>query len=296
MKRAALVTGASSGFGLLTAVELARTGHHVFATVRDPAKAGPLLEAAACLGVEVTVLPLDVRRPESVAACVAEVLRRAGQLDVLVNNAGIAIGGFFEDQSAEEIREQFETNVFGAMEVTRAVLPSMRAARSGKVIIVSSFGGRLGTPGLGPYCATKFALEGFAEALRHEVRSFGVQAALVEPGTYGTEAFFANKRVARGAGRRADYAGRLEAAQAALYTDLERRRPDPGEVARAIGRLAAARRLPLRTTVGRDARLGALAQWLLPAWLFERMVARMFAPPPPPAPMDLHAGAAKAVE
>jgi len=283
MKPVALVTGTSSGFGLLTAVELARTCHQVFATMRDPARAAPLLEAAARLGVEVTVLPLDVRDPGSIAACVAEVLHRAGRIDVLVNNAGIAIGGFFEDQSAAEIREQFETNVFGAMEVTRAVLPSMRAARSGKVITVSSFGGRMGTPGLGPYCATKFALEGFAESLRHELRALGVQVALVEPGTYGTQAFFSNKRVARGAGASADYAGRLEVAQAALYADLERRQPDPREVARAIGRLAAARRVPLRTTVGRDARLGAFAQWLLPAWLFERVVARRFAPPPAPA-------------
>ena len=280
MKRSVLITGASSGFGLLGAIELARCGFRVFATVRSRFRTGALLDAAIRAGVSVEVMELDLTRAASIEACASAVLAAAGGLDVLVNNAGIGFGGFFEDQSDAEVREQFEANVLGAMALTRAVLPAMRLAGRGRIVNVSSMGGRLGTPGLSVYSATKFALEGFSEALRHEVRSFGIEVALLEPGTYPTPAFYENRRTAAGALRPdSPYAAKRAAAEAALYGDLERRKADPAEVGRAIARLATVRAPPLRTTVGDDALLATWLLRLLPQRLLEWAVRLKFEPP-----------------
>jgi len=176
----AVVTGASSGIGRATALLFARSGYHVRATVRRP-------EAEASLRAEAANLPLEVGRLDvadeaSVRSFVSDVLARAGRIDVLVNNAGHALLGAIEDLPRETVRKQFEVNVFGAMQLCREVLPTMRAQRYGRIVNVSSMAGRVSVPLMGAYCASKFALEALSDALRVEAKRFGIRVAIVEPG------------------------------------------------------------------------------------------------------------------
>lgn len=273
----ALVTGSSSGFGLLSSVELARRGHRVFATMRDPSRRGRLDEAAAAAGVAaaVEVVALDVKRPESIRTAVADVERRAGRIDVLVNNAGYGLGGFLEDVEMDELREQLETNFFGLVAVTKAVIPGMRERRRGRVINVSSIAGRIGNPAFSAYCASKWAVEGLSECLRLELLPYGVYVVLVEPGTYKTDIFDRNARVARRA--RDPSSPWYEATQRMeklVRRILDRSTQDPNEVAQVIAHAATTRRPRLRYLVGRDAKGEALAKALLPHGVFERVVLR----------------------
>ena len=289
--KTALVTGASSGFGLLAAVELARQGYVVFATMRTPANRLALDKACHAAKVKVEVLPLDVTRQESIAACVEAVRRRAGRLDVLVNNAGIAIGGYFEDQSDGEIREQFETNVYGLMAMTRAALPLMREQRSGRIVNVSSIGGRVGTPGLAPYCATKFAVEGFSEALHHELSCDGIEVTMVEPGTFPTDIFFGNRRTAEAAARHdGPRRARFVSGERAMYDDMQKRNPDPKIVGETIARAASEENPALRYPVGADVQAATWAMRLLPARLWHFLVGSRFNVKPDPGSLPLRSG------
>jgi NAD(P)-dependent dehydrogenase (short-subunit alcohol dehydrogenase family) len=270
----ALVTGSSSGFGLLTCVELARRGMRVFASMRDLGRAERLDQALAAAGVSARKLALDVTDAGAVARAVADVEAAAGRVDVLVNNAGYGLTGFVEDLDLDEVRAQLETNFFGALAVLKAVLPGMRSRGWGRIINVSSVNGRSGYPGFGAYCASKFALEGLAESLRHEVAPHGVYVVLIEPGPFPTDIFDRNRAVGRRAlapGPNHDAIKRLEA----LVDDaVARSTADPAAVARVIGRAAAARRPRLRYVVGADARLGLALQRLLPARLWEAAIGR----------------------
>ena len=186
-----LVTGASSGFGYETVCRLARRGHRVFATMRgsharNAAVRTALEELASLEGLALDVLDMDVLDESSVDACVQQVLERAGHLDVVVNNAGIASLGLAEAFTPEQYLHVYDVNVAGVVRVNRAVLPSMRARRAGLLIHISSAAGRLVVPALGPYCASKFALEAVADAFRFELAPWGVQSVLIEPGIYRT--------------------------------------------------------------------------------------------------------------
>lgn len=169
-----LVTGASSGIGRATARLLARSGRTVFGTSRRPERVDPV--------EDVTLVRLDVDDDESVEACVDEVLDEAGRIDILVNNAGYTLTGPAEATTIDQVKDQFETNVFGAMRMTNAVLPGMRERGRGRIVFVSSIAGFVGVPFLGVYSASKFALEGYAEALSHEVAPFGIDISIIEPG------------------------------------------------------------------------------------------------------------------
>lgn len=272
----ALVTGCSSGFGLLTAVELARRHFRVFATMRDPGKRAALDSAARAAGVSLTVLPLDVTRPESVRAAVAEALAAAGRLDLLVSNAGFGLGGFVEDLTLAELREQFEVNFFGAVTVAKAVLPVMRARRRGRLIFVSSMNGFLGIPGLAAYCASKFALEGFAESLRWESRPDGLFVSIVQPGSYPTAIFGANRRTAAAAADPVSaHYERGRRLEQALLARVAASRRDPQEVARAIARVALAPRPRLRYRVGVDAHLAWIARRVAPDRALDAVMRRL---------------------
>ncbi len=181
----ALVTGTSSGIGRATALLLARFGYRVFATVRTPEAEESLQREAAGLPLE--VLRADVSDEGAVTGLARELLARAGRIDVLVNNAGYALLGAIEDLQPEAVRRQFQVNVFAPLQLARAVLPTMRAQRSGTIVNVSSLAGRVSLPLMGSYCASKFALEAFTDALRVEAKPFGVRAVLVEPGPVATE-------------------------------------------------------------------------------------------------------------
>ncbi len=177
MSRTVLITGCSSGFGETTARLFAARGWNVVATMRRP-------EAGAALAAldNVLVTLLDVQDQASIEAAVAEAVRRFGRIDVLVNNAGFGLFGVFEATPRDKVLEQFAVNVFGVMDVTRAVLPHFRANRSGVIVNVSSGAGVFTLPMLSLYCASKFALEGFSESLAYELAAVGVAVKIVEPG------------------------------------------------------------------------------------------------------------------
>jgi NAD(P)-dependent dehydrogenase (short-subunit alcohol dehydrogenase family) len=189
-QKTAIVTGSSSGFGLLTAIELALKGFTVIATMRDVNKAQPLLELAKENRVEnfIHVLPLDVTSTESILLF-RDKLENYPSIDVLVNNAGYALGGFSEELLIEDYRLQFETNFFGLIAVTQTVLPLMRAKKQGRIINMSSISGRIGFPGLSAYVASKHALEGYSESLRLELKPFGIDVSLIEPRSLSLDPF-----------------------------------------------------------------------------------------------------------
>src|SRR2546428_7222444 len=173
VQKVVLVTGASSGAGQATARLLAQHGYRVFGTSRKPAG----VESAP--GLE--VLELDVRADDSVAACISTVTSRAGRVDVLVNNAGYELAGALEELSMDEARAQFETNFFGVVRMVKSVLPFMHRQKEGRIINVSSLSGLSPIPFMGMYSASKFALEGYTEALRQELKPFGIHVSLIEP-------------------------------------------------------------------------------------------------------------------
>lgn len=182
-----LVTGTSSGIGKATALHLARQGHWVFASMRTPATgAAPLAEAARREGLKLVVIELDVTDAGSSERAVRDLLRQAGRLDVLINNAGIGGGGPLEEVPEDLLRQIFETNFFGPMRLMRLVVPVMRQARSGAIVNVTSIMGRLARPGASAYAGSKFALEAASEALAQEVRRFGIRVAIIEPGVVQT--------------------------------------------------------------------------------------------------------------
>lgn len=266
MNETVYITGTSSGIGLATAIACAAAGYRVVATMRSPARSGPLLDAAAARGVTLDIEELDVTAPNA-AATVDHLLQKHGPPYAVVNNAGIAVGAPFEEQSDRDLRDQFETNVFGLMTVTRAVLPAMRAQGAGRIVNMSSISGRLGFPFLAGYAATKHAVEGFSEALRWEVEPFGIRVCLVEPGTFKTPIFFENQR----RGERLDPSGpyaRMTTAIEALVMKGADSAPPPTHVGQAVAKLLRDPSPPFRTLVGADATTLVTLRRVLPDWLF----------------------------
>ena len=208
-----LITGCSSGFGKLAALEFARRGDNVFASMRNTSKAETLQEAANAEKLDVAIVELDVTKTESSNRAVKDVIARAGRLDVLVNNAGIGTHGPVEDYDDDEVEAIFDTNLLGVLRVTRAALPRMREQRSGHIINVSSLAGRVSSPFGGVYSASKHALEALSDALYYELHPFGVRVSIVEPGGFETE-FSRN----HGAARRFN--------EGSPYVELERRFAD----------------------------------------------------------------------
>lgn len=268
-----LITGTSSGIGLSAAVECAAAGYRVIATMRSPERRQALMDACKARGVTVHVEQLDVRA-EGVGAKVRELVLKYGPIYALVNNAGIGVGGPFEEQSDQQIHEQFETNVFGMMSVTRALLPSMRAAGRGRIINVSSLSGRVALPMFSVYAATKHAVEGFSESLRWEMEAFGVQVCVVEPGTFKTPIFFVNQR--RAAGMQADgpYKELVTVIERAVLEGAEKA-PGPDPVGRAIARLVGEPAPRFRTLVGIDARTLVTLRRVVPDRLFASGIRRL---------------------
>ena len=182
-----LVTGASRGIGLATCLSLGRAGHRVFATMRDPDRAPKLGAAASSESLPITISAMDVDSDESVRDEVGQVIAQHGPLDALVNNAGIERRGSVEELDLAEFRAVMETNYFGAIRCMQAVLPSMRTRGTGCIVNVTSVAGRIAASPLGPYAASKSALEAISEALAQEVRAFGIRVAIVEPGIINTD-------------------------------------------------------------------------------------------------------------
>lgn len=274
----AFITGASSGFGQLAAVALARQGFTVIATMRNLAKQEPLLQLAKQADVidRIECMELDVTDSRQIGHAVDEVIRRHQRIDVLVNNAGLALGGMVEEIPLENWREQMETNFFGLVAMTQAVLPHMRARRSGKIINVSSISGRIGFPGLAPYAASKFAIEGFSESLRMELLPHGIHVALVEPGSYKTNIWsngIERLSVRDAKDDHSPYRQQLEAILAYTRQTADQA-GDPQEVAAVIAKIAQTKSPKLRYLIGRGTRISAWGKAILPWSWFERIVLR----------------------
>jgi NAD(P)-dependent dehydrogenase (short-subunit alcohol dehydrogenase family) len=275
----AVVTGASSGFGMLSSVELAKAGFKVYATMRTPSKRAKLDEVAAAASVadRVEVAKLDVDSDRSVAEAFAAIQNAEGRVDVLVSNAGYGVGGFVEDTSMKEYKDQFETNFFGAVRVTKAVLPGMRERKQGRIVLISSIGAFNVVPGLSAYNATKAALESFGEALRYEVVHDGVFVTLIEPGTYPTDIFFDNARYAEGmrdpTSPNYDASKRME--DFAMKMVERRKGADPGEVARKVRAVATMKRPRLRYLVGTDAKIIKPLRAVTPTRATEKVVGKI---------------------
>jgi NAD(P)-dependent dehydrogenase (short-subunit alcohol dehydrogenase family) len=273
----ALITGASTGIGQATALGLAAAGWTVLAGVRDPA-AGQRLVAEGASG-RMLPLTLDVTDAEQIAQAAARVEEVAGGagLDALVNNAGIGVGGPLELIPLQDLRQQLEVNVLGQIAVTQALLPALRRAR-GRIVFVSSVGGRVAMAFTAPYAASKHAIEAIGDALRVELRTSNVQVALVEPGSVATPIWDKSRadveRLAVPASLQEQY-GRVPAAMSKVLQDTASRGVSPVQVAQTIERALTARRMKARYLVGRDARAMLLAKWLLPDLVFDRVARRV---------------------
>jgi NAD(P)-dependent dehydrogenase (short-subunit alcohol dehydrogenase family) len=268
-----LVTGCRSGFGLLIAQTLGRAGHTVYAGLRDLSTAGPLREA--CAGSDVRPVQLDVTSSEERDAVVHRIVDEHGRIDGLVNNAGIALAGFLELVDRDEFDKLMEVNVYGLWALTNAVLPAMRAQREGIVMNVTSMAGRVPNPGLGAYAASKFAVEGMTEALRHELRPHGVRVVLVEPGPFKTDIFKRNRWEARRMSGEHAY-GEQFVKMEALVARAEAHMGDPQAVADLVLRLLSVRnprlRWPIGPTTSLRLSLQRFAPWSLQEALFKRIL------------------------
>lgn len=267
----ALVTGASSGIGRCTVLGLLDAGFAVHAAARRTELMAVLADAGA------DVVAMDVTDDASMAAGVSHVLDASGRVDVLVNNAGYGSFGALEDVPLDEARRQLEVNVLGLARLTQLVLPGMRAARRGRVINVSSVGGTIYEPLGSWYHATKFAVEGLSDSLRVELRPFGLDVVLVQPGPVRTEWNAIARRNLRATSQGSPYADHAESVARVLErADRPGAGAEPEEVAATIVRAATAGRPRTRYPVGRGARTLMLARRALPDRAFDTVLERVF--------------------
>jgi NAD(P)-dependent dehydrogenase (short-subunit alcohol dehydrogenase family) len=256
-----LITGASSGIGKACAELLSAQGHTVYGTSRRPSSAPGSYR----------LLEMDVTRDDSVQRTVEAILAEAGHIDVVVNNAGIALAGAIEDTSIEEARYQLDTNFLGVMRVCKAVLPSMRTRGSGLLVMISSLGGSVGLPFQGLYSASKFALEGLTEALRQELAPFGIQATLVQPGDVRTS-ITDNRIQTRQSGPGSPYRAHYETALRVIEKE-ERAGVAPEDVARQVLGLVGRPSVAVRYRVGHfSQRVYAASKALLSSRRFEKLI------------------------
>ena len=272
--KSAIVTGSSSGFGLLCAMELALKGFSVIATMRDVKKAQPLLELAKEKNLVelIQIHSLDVTSTESIND-LKNLLTTYPSIDVLVNNAGIALGGFSEELSIEEYRRQFETNFFGVITVTQAVLPYMRARGQGRIINMSSISGRMGFPGLSAYVSSKHALEGYSESLRLELKPFGIDVSLIEPGSYQTNIWKSVDQMEPNSD--SPYLSYMESMLKEIESG-EEEHGNPIEVAKLVAQIASQQKSPdLRYPIGKSVKKNLFLKNLLPWGFIESAILKM---------------------
>lgn len=260
----------------MTAARLASKGYQVIATMRNLAKQNILLNEVNRRGGQAQVVCLDVTDQESIRKAIAHAAAEYGHIDVLVNNAGYGIGGFFEDLTEEEIRQQMETNFFGVQNLTRAVIPLMRRRKGGRIINISSVAGFSASPAFGAYNASKWALEAFSESLHYELKFFGIDVLLIEPGTYRTKIFFENARYAGNFDNPASpcypIAQHLKKKVMAYVEDCHK---DPEEVPALVERLILDKNPPFRSIPDIESKILFLLRKFLPFRVYRWMIRTM---------------------
>ncbi|KKI89566.1 short-chain dehydrogenase [Bacillus sp. SA1-12] len=274
-KQIAVITGASSGFGFMTSLELAKCGYFVIATMRNIEKSSQLLKRAEELGVYdlIHIHELDVTSQASINRW-RDFMKTLGRIDVLINNAGFAGAGFVEEIPLDEYRKQFETNVFGVMAVTKAVLPIMREQKKGRIINISSISGRFGFPGLSPYISSKQALEGWSEALRFEMKPFRVDVVLVEPGSFQTSIWTSGKHVTKKSlDVMSPYYGMMKKLEEHIDKGADKF-GDPSEVAKLIVKIAQKKQTRIRYMVGKGVKTAVFLKAILPWKVWEGIFLR----------------------
>jgi len=242
------ITGISSGFGRAIALEALSTGHRVIGTVRSEDAAR---EFEALDPVNAHAIVLDVTDTDAIAGVVADAERRFGEVDVLVNNAGYGHEGIFEESPLEEMRRQFDVNVFGAVAVTQAIVPRFRERRRGHIVNITSMGGFITMPGIAYYCGSKFALEGISEVLGKELRPFSVHVTAVAPGSFRTD--WAGRSMRRSPRHIADYDALFDPIRQARQEKSGKQLGDPVKAAKAIVALTNLPEPPAHLLLGSDA-------------------------------------------
>jgi NAD(P)-dependent dehydrogenase (short-subunit alcohol dehydrogenase family) len=247
----AVVTGSSSGIGYETVLALARNGFTTFATIRNLGKAGQIESVASKEKLPIHVVQLDVTDDASVQNAIQEVMKKAGRIDVVVNNAAYGLTGAFEDLSIEEIKTQYETNFYGVIRVTQAILPIMRKQGSGRIVNISSGAGRFGYPGGSAYVSTKFALEGLSESMAYELEPFGIKVVLVEPGVIRTN-FGSSMILAKRAQNPSSPYSQMMQRMGASFEQLQKNASDPDLVANIVLQAVTSQNPELRYLAGKD--------------------------------------------
>jgi len=251
MRQVALITGCSSGIGYETALMLARNGFQTFATMRNTKKSDSLQEIIRKEGLDVNIHQLDVNDNESIENTINNIKNETNRIDVLINNAGFGLVGFFEDLTLEEIRDQFETNFFGVLNITKKIIPIMRLQKRGTIINISSGAGQVGFPGISAYVSTKFAIEGFSESLMYELLPYGINVVIIEPGVTKTN-FFRNSRVSEHSVKKnSTYSQSLDKFQRNIELMQEHATP-PTDVANVIIQVLGTSEPKQRYIVGND--------------------------------------------
>lgn len=286
-KKVVLITGCSSGFGYLTALKFARNGWQTFASVKDLESQGAkdLWEIKNKENLSLEILPIDVTSSSSVEEGVGMVTNKSGRIDVLVNNAGFGFFGPVEDFSLDQIKEQYETNIFGVLRTVKVVAPIMRQQKSGVIVNLSSIAGLVTFPLYGVYASSKRALEALSEALRFELSHFGVSVVLVEPGSFRTNFDKHRQRSRETINSQETVYGDLlkgfwsrleEKPQSQFLPKILRRSGDPQQVADLIYKISDQSNPRSRYLVGNDAHLFNFIRKLVPDFLWEYLLHKVY--------------------
>jgi NAD(P)-dependent dehydrogenase (short-subunit alcohol dehydrogenase family) len=276
-QKVAIVTGSSSGIGFETSFTLARNGFHTYATMHniEGEKSKPLTEVAKNENLQLRVIELDVDNDKSVIDAINTIVEERKRIDVLVNNAGYALGGALEDSSMDEIKAQFETNFFGAVRATKAVLPVMRRQGAGKIVNITSMGGRIAIPLSSSYHGSKFALEGLSESIQYELEPFGIKVILIEPGAVGSN-FWRNIKIAKSSSDSDSPYSQFGNKILKAYKEMEQNTISPSVVAKTILDAITSNNPQLRYVVGEDAAKTLEARKNMPDNEFGDLIKKQF--------------------
>jgi short-subunit dehydrogenase len=276
-QKVAIVTGSSSGIGFETSLTLARNGFHTYATMRnmEGEKSKPLTEVAKNENLQLRAIELDVDNDKSVIDAINTIVEERERIDVLINNAGYALGGALEDSSMDEIKAQFETNFFGAVRATKAVLPVMRRQGAGKIVNITSMGGRIAIPLSSSYHGSKFALEGLSESIRYELEPFGIKVILIEPGAVGSN-FWKNIKIAESSSDPNSPYTQFGNKILKAHEQMEQNTISPSVVAKTILDAVTSNNPQLRYVVGEDAAKTLEARKNMPDNEFGDLIKKQF--------------------